>query len=293
MANRWFTQFFGSLEKKPVILSCDFIVDSTNGNGLGLRSLKGPGIANVYMKSSATFTADTHTTATLDNISSTSGLAVGMPVYGSGIPVGAKIASIVSATAITISPAATATASGVTITYAAVGSPDPGTGLIFVQFQDNYYRYLFGTGGCVSPSTGGAINISTGSSLTVGTAYIIASVGTTTTAQWQAVGVPVGVTPAVGVSFIAQATSGTGTGTVVAVGVSGITTFEVIGDPNLSLTSSAATVLGVSSGAYMIIQALGATDSTHTTLIPKAPANGTVIGLSFFLSNSVIKVQGQ
>src|ERR1700679_2275117 len=36
----------------PVLLDCNFIVDSANGNGLGLRSLKGPGIKNVFMQSS-------------------------------------------------------------------------------------------------------------------------------------------------------------------------------------------------------------------------------------------------
>lgn len=37
-------------------VSCNFVVDSTNGNGLGIRSLKvtGPGIAAVYMHTSAT-----------------------------------------------------------------------------------------------------------------------------------------------------------------------------------------------------------------------------------------------
>lgn len=38
----------------PVQLICSFIVDSTNGNGLGLRNLKGAGIANVFMHTSTT-----------------------------------------------------------------------------------------------------------------------------------------------------------------------------------------------------------------------------------------------
>jgi len=48
------TQFMNTLHKVPVLLDCNFIVDSTNGNGLGIRSLKGPGIAAVYMNTSAT-----------------------------------------------------------------------------------------------------------------------------------------------------------------------------------------------------------------------------------------------
>ncbi len=38
---------------KPVLLDCNFIVDSANGNGLGIRSLKGPYISNVFMHTSA------------------------------------------------------------------------------------------------------------------------------------------------------------------------------------------------------------------------------------------------
>ena len=43
-----------SMHVKPVLLDCNFIVDSTNGNGLGIRSLKGPCIQNVFMHTSAT-----------------------------------------------------------------------------------------------------------------------------------------------------------------------------------------------------------------------------------------------
>src|ERR1700731_2634369 len=41
-------------EAYPILLSCNFVVDSTNGNGLGIRSLKGSGIANVFKHTSAT-----------------------------------------------------------------------------------------------------------------------------------------------------------------------------------------------------------------------------------------------
>lgn len=39
---------------KPVLLDCNFVVDSTNGNGLGIRNLKGPYIQNVFMHTSVT-----------------------------------------------------------------------------------------------------------------------------------------------------------------------------------------------------------------------------------------------
>src|SRR5271169_1563874 len=38
----------------PVLIDCNFVVDSTNGNGLGIRSLKGPMVQNVFMHTTAT-----------------------------------------------------------------------------------------------------------------------------------------------------------------------------------------------------------------------------------------------
>lgn len=292
MANRRFTQFPMSLHNKLVILDCNFVVDSTNGNGFGVRNLKGPGIANVYMNTSASFAGNTHTNNVIDGISGgTASLVVGMRISGSGIAAGTLITSITSGTAITVSPATTATASAVTINYSAVGSPTttgPAAGLIYVNFQDNYNRYYFGSSGFVSPVSGTPISISTGSSLTVGNVYTIVSVGTTTTAQWVAVGLAIGTTPAIGVSFVANATSGSGTGIVEASATagSGITNIEVVGDPNTTITSSAATIIGQTSGSYMVLQCFAS--GTRT-----APAAGSVCGLSFFFSNSLITVKGE
>ena len=286
MANRWSTQFFGTLEKKPFQLACKFKVAPTDTAGAGITagSLAGPGIANVFMNSTASFSGDTHSNTTVNNISSTANLRVGMLVKGSGIPAKTYIASITSSTAIVLSQAATATASGVTITYAAVGSPNPAAGLIFVQFQDNFNKYLFGTANFEGALSGSSINISTGSSLTIGAPYVITSVGTTTTAQWVAVGVPVGITPAVGVSFIASATSGSGTGTVQAPAASGISDVEVVGQANGSITSSAATVLGVSSGAYIILQCLasGAGALTMNSYTPAGTNSAPALTLNSY-----------
>jgi len=52
MANRRYSsQFRFSFHHFPVSLDCNFVVDSTNGNGLGIRSLKTQGIASVQMAS--------------------------------------------------------------------------------------------------------------------------------------------------------------------------------------------------------------------------------------------------
>ena len=62
-----------------------------------------------------TFTADTNTSVTITNASSTAGLAIGQRIEGTGIPAGTTITNIVGTT-ITISAPATATAAGVSMT---------------------------------------------------------------------------------------------------------------------------------------------------------------------------------
>lgn len=84
--------------------------------------------AGAYIKSVANGTTDintagdTHTNTTIDGIASTTGMAAGMYVTGSGIPAGAYITSVDSGTQITISAAATATASAVAINVSGGGS---------------------------------------------------------------------------------------------------------------------------------------------------------------------------
>jgi hypothetical protein len=194
-------------------INCNFIVDAANGNGLGLRSLKGSGVSKVFMHTSAT-------------------------------------------------PAS--------------GSPNPLPGFILVQLASPYAAYEGGSVGFVSPVSGSPLNISSG--VTKGQAYVIVSVGTTTQTQWQAIGLPVGIVPAVGVSFVASVTgNGVGTGVVEvpATAGSGIFSLEVVGNANLSSNPTDG------SGAWLLLQLLAPTSSSVTTLIPTAPADGTVIGLTF------------
>lgn len=157
-----------------------------------------------------------------------------------------------------------------TSTTPAAGNPNPGTGVILVNFMDNYNRYL-----------GGFANISAApgtptGSLTANAAYVIVTLGTTTTAQWHTAGVPAGITPAVGVSFVAAATAavgGTGTATLTATAGSGIDHIELIGDPNKTIISSSA------GGGYVLLQCfLGG--------VKTAPANNSVIRLGFYMNNS-------
>ena len=63
-----------------------------------------------------TTTGNTHSNTTLDGLASTVGVAVGQIVTGSGIPAGTTVASV-SGSTVTLSQAATATASGVSVTF--------------------------------------------------------------------------------------------------------------------------------------------------------------------------------
>lgn len=215
-------------EVKPVQLVVNFIVDSANGNGLGIRSLKGTGVANVFMHTSST--------AAKGN-------------YG-------------------------------------VLNPNPAAGVILVQLQNQFNRVLAITGGQVSPVSGTPLT-----SVTQHNPYTIVSLGTATLAQWQAKGLPLGVIPAVGQSFIATAT-GTigGSATVEAPSISGLTAIEAVGDPNAMLKNSNVYQNG---GGQIVLQTLAATNSSTTTLVPTAPADGTVITLVLLMSDSSVTVNGQ
>lgn len=217
MSNRRNIQFLYNPHNKATLIDCNFVVDSTNGNGLGLRSLDAGGrIASVYMHTSAT---------------------------------------------------------------AAAGSPNPAAGYIIVNLQDNYNKYLGGFSGFVGPVSGTPILVTTG--VTAHLAYVIVSLGTTSVAQWHALGVPANIIPAVGVSFVAPATTtatGTGAIEVPATAGSGITNIEVIGNANL-MNSNGAYVLGASQGMQIIL-------ACYKNGVLTAPADGSVCGMAFYMNDS-------
>lgn len=85
-------------------------------------TITGTGIpANTTVVSTANFvlvtTGNTHSNTTLDTLGSTTGLAVGQTVAGAGIQPGTTIAALPGGSAVTLSLAATATASGVAVTF--------------------------------------------------------------------------------------------------------------------------------------------------------------------------------
>lgn len=100
--------------------------------------------------------------------------------------------------------------------------------------------------------------------------------------DWQNVGLPAGVTAAVGAAFIAtSAGSGTSTGTVMAVGASNILQVEAIGDPNASI--SPAPVGGSPHvGGWILVRFMGLPASGQVPAVT-APAINSTVGLSFYV----------
>jgi hypothetical protein len=178
--------------------------------------------------------------------------------------------------AVTLSAASTISTQSLLVTPAA-GSPNPAPGYIVINLANNYNAYLGGFSGFVSPLSGS--NITSG--LTVGVPYVITSLGSSTAAQWQTAGLSSTITPALGASFIAKATSVAGGGAVQAVlaGGSGINHMEVIGDANQMNSNNPS-----SSGKQIIVACYSASGTVT------APANGSVIGMAFYLNDSSVPV---
>ena len=240
MANRNFASGgkIYSMHVKPVLLDCNFIVDSTNGNGLGIRSLKGPMIQNVFMHTSAT------------------------PGAGNSNPATPNVV---------------------------VTNPNPASGTIVVQLSDNYSRIYTGGNSIISPLSGSALKIDN-AALTPGVAYVITTLGDATAAKWQSIGLPKGVVPAVGAAFIASSAGGsvnTSSSRVMAVAAagSGVASIETVGDSNQAIAPQPSASQGF--GAQLILQCR---DYAGAAV---APVDGTVISLSFYLSDSSILIQGE
>lgn len=132
---------------------------------------------------------------------------------------------------------------------------------------------------------------------TIPTGFTFAqTVFTTNNQAWQGVGLPKGITPATGAVFIATATGystgGGSTGTVKAITNSGIANLEVLGNPDATLGPQPQ---GGSKnvGGWVIMQTLGATNSSTTTLIPTAPLAGSSISLAFYFETASVLIAGE
>lgn len=164
-------------------------------------------------------------------------------------------------------------------------NPNPDVGYANIVFKNNFNYYLGGFSGQIitpgSPTTTSTTNHSP---------FVITSLGTATLAQWQAAGVPQGVTPAVGVAFIAIATGTIGGSATVGVpGVQIAPIVSVFGDPNQSLNNSN---IASNSGARIVLQFSGPTNSSTTTLVATNPADNSVVGLNFNFDGSSVTIDG-
>lgn len=152
------------------------------------------------------------------------------------------------------------------------------TGIYQAQLQDNYNRYYFGAAAPVSPLSGTPV---ADGSFSTGTVYVITSVGTT---DWHAAGLPAGIIPAAGAVFKAANAGGAGSGSAQTSSHSGITSVEAIGDTNTMLSLYPTTPL---LGGLVTFQTLNSSGAATD------PASGSVIALTFYLSNSSIQIQGE
>lgn len=162
-------------------------------------------------------------------------------------------------------------------------SPNPAAGTIVIQLVNGYNELLDVDFSILQqPNSGSAVKIDN-SAMTAGVAYTITTLGTATAAKWHAIGVPAGVTPAVGVSFIAASNGGAGNTlnsrvmTSASAG-SAIASMEIVGNPQLSVSPSPSAGQGY--GAQIIIQC-----RDYAAAIA-APADASVISLKLLMSNS-------
>lgn len=134
-------------------------------------------------------------------------------------------------------------------------NPNPASGYALIQFNNNFNYYLNGFAQFLAPSTG-SIKIDN-SALTAGTVYVISTLGDATAAQWTLVGVPAGVTPAVGVSFVATSVgvgSNAFTSRVSTPTSSGVFAAEIVGNPGVMLSNSN---IASNGGAWLLLQFMG------------------------------------
>lgn len=160
-----------------------------------------------------------------------------------------------------------------------VTNPNPASGVALIQLKQNFNVFLGMSWSAQAPVTGGAVTTTVAT-----TTYIISVLGTTTAAQWTAVGLPAGFTAAVGQVFTATASQAIGgTGSVKAVGNSAVAAVEIIGNPNSQIANSS---IEANSGAYLALQFF---DYAGALVAPTAT---TIMNLRLFFDRSSVTIDG-
>ncbi len=173
------------------------------------------------------------------------------------------------------------------------GTTGPASGTIVINLQDNYTR-LLGFDWSAVASIGTPVQVDN-SALTAGVAYTITTLGNSTTAQLQSIGLPIGITPAVGVTFIANAvgiageaaTSTTRVAPSIAAG-SNIFSMESLGNPQLLVAPTPSANQGY--GCQVILQTRN--DSAADAPAIATPTDLTIFYINLRMSNSSVSVQG-
>lgn len=160
-------------------------------------------------------------------------------------------------------------------------NPDPLAGYALIQLKNNFNKFLSGISGTISTNSGIDVKIDN-SVLIVGQPYVITTLGDATLSKWQAIGVPVGVTPAVGVSFIALTDGGAGnvlTSRVQTPASSGISHMEIIGNTDLMTNSNVPS----NAGQFVMVQFIPLLAAhTHDLLIKGGQAASTTNNIAHY-----------
>jgi hypothetical protein len=126
-------------------------------------------------------------------------------------------------------------------------NPNPPSGYALISLKNNAFNSFVGVRGTVvAPATS-----TTTTSTTANSVFVITALGTATAAQWSAVGLPAGMTAAVGQSFVATASQSIGGSATVGVpGVSNVGAISIVGEPTVMAGNSN---IAANSGAQIIL----------------------------------------
>lgn len=355
-------RFYSQLVK-PVLVDCSFVVDPANTNGLGVSSLIGSGIRNVFMHTSSTPGSNLGYL----NPNPAVGFAlvqfkvgysryaggfngVVCPNSGSSVAINATALTahnpyIINAVgagpngAVTIAPVADVSGSLASTWFslydnygntfiiwfsvAGVGSAPKGVGGILVQqsiasgataaqigtaLVTTIAALPSGISGVFSFTASGTTTVTVTATKVgplagppaeglIATGFTFATtVSATNLICWQGVGLPKGLTPTIGQSFIATTTGystlGSSSGTVMVPGISGIGSVELVGNPNTTVYTVPQGG-SASPGGWAMIQFLAPTNSSTTTPIATAPATNSVVSLAFYMEQSSVLIAGE
>lgn len=160
-----------------------------------------------------------------------------------------------------------------------ITNPNPANGFAVIKFKSNFNYFLGMRWSVVAPATS-----TTTTSTTANSSFIITALGTATLAQWQAVGLPLGFTPAVGQSFVATATQSIGGSATVGVpGVTNVGGISLVGEPNAMVNN-----LSISPNAGAQVQLLFQ-DFAGAAVAPTA---GSIVRAEFCFDRSSVTIDG-